>query len=102
MTQRATPRPMLQSERQMLERILEAQSSRARRWKSATGNAVVLWAASMLGMAIVWAALAWLVRRATSFDYGWRSPAAIWIALAGIALCAVIAVTSTVRWVRTW
>jgi hypothetical protein len=93
---------MSSSERDSLAGILAVSASRTRRWKQAAGNALVLLAASLLAFVIVWAAVAWLIRRAIGLDYGWQSSAAIWIVMAGALLCAVFAVISTVRWVKGW
>jgi hypothetical protein len=93
---------MSSAERDFLAGILSASANRLRRWKQAAGNAVVLFAASLLAFVVVWAAVAWLFRRTIGPDYGWESSAAIWVAMAGAALCAVFAVTSTVRWVKSW
>ena len=86
----------------MLERVLKAQASRARRWKLAAGNAVVLWAVSMLGVVIVWLVAAWLLRLAFGWRVGLHSPTAIWVVAFAVPACALIAIRSTIRWVKTW
>lgn len=93
---------MSNAERDVLAGILAVQANRMRRWKEGVANAFVALATSLLAFVLVWAAVAWLIRRAIGLDYGWQSPAAMWIVMFGALLCAVCAVTSTVRWVRSW
>lgn len=98
----ATERPMSSAERNQLAGVLAVSANRTRRWKQMTGNALVLLAASLLAFVIVWALLAWLLHRIPGMDLGWQSPVAIWIAMAGVVVCTIIAVASTLRWVRSW
>src|SRR5262245_5533220 len=93
---------MSRSEREMLERILGAQASRARLWKLAAGNTVVFWAASMLAVVVVWLLAAWLLRLAFDWRVGWGSPAAIWVVAVAVPACGLMAIRSTIRWVKTW
>jgi len=98
----AGARPMSADERGLLQRILEAQSNRRRRWKSAAGNFVVLWAGSLLAAILIWLLVAWLMRFALHWNVGWGTPAAIWVVGLGALGCAVFSAFSTARWVKSW
>jgi hypothetical protein len=93
---------MSETEREFLARIYKLAASSTRRWILAAGNAFVFLAASLLAFVLVWAAVAWVIRRALGRDYGWESPIALWVVLSGVLVCAGAAIISTARWVRSW
>jgi hypothetical protein len=93
-------RPMRDSERGFLEYILKNAATGLKRWKQGAGNALVLWAVSMLGLVLVWLFVAWLVRLIFHVKIGWDSPVAIWVVFLGTPACAFYAVVSSVRWLR--
>lgn len=74
----------------------------AHRLKQGIENALVLWAVSLLGIAVVWAGSAWLVRKLFDLDFGLRSPVGMWIWGIAIPLTALYSVVSSVRWVSGW
>ena len=84
----------------MLGDLLGAQPTTARRWKLAAGNAIVLWAASLLGIVILWLAMAWLAQQVWEVRWGLNSPAMSWLLLMATPLCAVFAIVSSIRWIR--
>lgn len=74
----------------------------ASRWKQGAQNALVLWAASLLGFVVVWLCAAWLARRLAGIDYGLHSAAAPWLLGIATTLCTVYAVGSSVLWLKRW
>lgn len=72
------------------------------RWKQGAESALVFWASSLLGLCVIWLALAWLGQKLFEVDYGLRSPAALWIWSIAIPLCAVLGVVSSIRWLQGW
>jgi hypothetical protein len=93
---------MTAAERECLQRMLRDAPTKLHRWKEGAENALVLWAASMLALVLAWLTLAWLARKLFQFDMGSRSPAALWVIGIGVALCALGAFVSSVRWIRGW
>ncbi|PTT77797.1 hypothetical protein DBR42_24675 [Pelomonas sp. HMWF004] len=71
----------------------------ALRWRRGAGNALVLWAVSLLGFVIVWSAAAWLAYRIAGIDCGLHSAVAPWLLGIATPLCAVYAVGSSVLWI---
>lgn len=94
---------MSAAERTYLEDSLRRSATAWRRWKEGVENAMVLWSVSMLGVFLVWACLAWLARALFHWDIGWsNNPRALWVLAAAALVCAVLAVVSSVRWIRGW
>lgn len=93
---------MSASERDFLKDALNRAPTTRKRFAQGVQNALVVWGASLLAFCLVWALLAWLVRILAHRDFGWHSPAAPWMFAIGIAVCALMAVVSSVRWVRGW
>lgn len=85
-----------------MQDALDNAPTTARRWRDGVENAVVLWATSLLLLVVVWVICAWLVRQSLGVDYGWRSAASPWILGISTVLCALLAVISSVRWVKGW
>jgi len=96
------PRPATEAEQAFLRETLAKAPTTARRWKQGIENALVLWAASLLGVVVIWLGAAWLGRKLLDAEFGWRSPAGLWIWGIAIALTAILAVVSSVRWVSAW
>jgi hypothetical protein len=93
---------MSEVERREIERILRIAPSGTRRLKEGAENALVLWAVSMLGLVLVWSLIAWVARRAFGWQIGWNSSWAIWVISLGASACAVLAIISSVRWLKGW
>ena len=93
-------REMSLDERRFLEDLLKSAPGRLGRIKMGIGNAIVLWAATMLALVLVWLAVAWVVRKLTGTDMGWDGPWALWILSIGGIGCAVYSIISTERWLR--
>lgn len=85
-----------------LKNLLTAHPTVARRWKEGAENALVTSAAALLALVVIWFGLAWLFRVFFSIEFGMRSSAAIWVVGLGAPICAVYAVVSSIRWVRSW
>jgi hypothetical protein len=66
------------------------------------GNAVVLWAASLLAVVAAWLAIGWIVGKAFDMRLGLSSAPTLWLVAVATPLCAIFAVVSSIRWVRTW
>ena len=64
-------------------------------------NALLLWVVLMLGLAIVWLLIAWLIGLVWSLDIGLSSPHGTWVVIAAAPASALYAVWSSVRWVKT-
>ena len=95
-------RKMLSDEREYLENILNVSPSDTKRVIEGIQNALVLWAASLLGIVIVWLIVAWLIGLISNLNLGIKSQYAIWIISVGAILCAVYTTISSIRWVRSW
>lgn len=95
-------RKMLSEEREYLENILNVSPSDTKRVLEGIQNAFVLWAASLLGIVIVWLIVAWLVGLISDLNIGMKSQYAIWIIGIGAFFCAVYAIVSSIKWVRSW
>ena len=93
-----TQRPMTADERAQVEMLLRDAPAL---WKVGLGNAVVLWAVSMLAVVLAWGAIGWIARPALGIQIGWKSSVSWWLLpVAGIG-CAVFAIYSTVQWLRS-
>lgn len=103
MTTRFGERPMSAAERAHLEESLRRAATGLRRWKEGAENTLVLWSASMLLLFLVWAGLAWLARTLFHWDIGWRNnPSALGVLAIAALASAVLAVVSSVRWIKGW
>ena len=80
------------------DEIFRSAGARPTRWRQGAENALVLWAASMLLLVLVWLSIAWLARLIFDIHFGLNNPAAIWVVALGTPACAVYAVISSVRW----
>lgn len=89
------------SETAYLRSTLQKASTTAMRWRQCAVNALVLWAASLLGVVLIWIGIAWVVRQTAAIDFGFRSVHAAWILGASSVVCALYAVASSVRWTRS-
>ena len=98
MNETSNQRAMSEDERAFLQKLLR---DAPLRWKSGLGNAIVLWATSLLIVVLGWSAVAWLGRVAFELDLGWRTSAGQWVLVAGAAACAGYAIYSTIRWLRS-
>jgi hypothetical protein len=102
MLTRINQRTATQGERSALEKLLAAAPTATTRLKRGAGNAFLLWATSLLCVVVIWFAIAWLVGKVWVVDLGMRSPVALWVVGVAMPGCAVFAVISSIRWVRTW
>lgn len=90
------------AERAALEKLLASAPTAATRLKQGAGNALVLWAASLLGILVVWLVLGWVAGKVLGVSLGLRSTATLWVVGLATPTCAVFAVISSARWVRNW
>lgn len=102
MTSRITKRPMSEPEREFLTRNLKSAATGGSRWRRGGENALVLWAMSMLLFVFGWKLIAWVARVTLHVEFGWSSSAVVWIALFGAVACALVAVVSSVRAIKSW
>ena len=102
MSSHVLQREATEAERAALQLLLGNAATPFRRWKIGAGNAIVMFAASLLGVVIVWMVLAWLAGKLFNVEYGLNSPVAIWVLGVAIPLCAGYAIVSSVGWIRTW
>jgi hypothetical protein len=102
MSSRVTKRPMSEQEREFVTRTLKSAATGDTRWIRGSENALLLWAMSMLLFVFAWKLIAWLAGAALHVEIGWSSPAAVWITGFGALACALVAVVSSVRWIKTW
>jgi hypothetical protein len=93
-------RPATDSEKELLVAMLRNAPSRAQRCRQGVENALVLWAASLLALVVVWLVAAWVGRHAFDMEFGLRSDAAVWVLGIAAPVSAVHAVFSSVRWLR--
>jgi hypothetical protein len=87
-------------EQARLQGLLDQAPSTARRWRLGAESALVGWAASLLGIVVVWLGTAWLARKLLGVDYGLHSATALWVVGIAAPLCAALAVRGSVRWVK--
>lgn len=101
MTLRVTHRPATEDEHRTMRRLLATAPGAGARFKEGFENAVVLFGACMLAAVLGWLALGWLA--GALFDRGWNlaDPATLWFAAIATALCAIHAIVSSLRWVRS-
>lgn len=102
MPSRVIQRVATSAELAFLKRTLRDAPTNARRWKQGAENALVLWAVSLLGLVVTWLASAWVVCKLFSVDFGFHSPAAVWVLGIGTPICAFYAGMSSTRWIRSW
>jgi len=95
-------REITASEHEYLEELLASMPTTTMRLLEGAQNALVLWAASMFGIVILWLFVAWGIRLVFDADYGWGSFLAMWVYIIGGSLCAVYALVSSVNWIRSW
>src|SRR5437763_11138033 len=95
-------RPARPDELAALQKLLAEAPTAVTRLKRGVGNALLLWAVSLLAVLAAWLALGWIAGKAFDIDLGLRSTATL--ALVGVAapLCAIVAALSSVRWIRAW
>src|ERR1700749_3159627 len=91
-------RAMTEDERAFLQRLLRDAPPR---WKSGLGNAVVLWATSLLLFVLGWSAVGWIGRIAFDLELDWETSIGRWMLVAGVLSCACYAIYSTIRWLRS-
>ncbi|WP_220183834.1 hypothetical protein [Marinobacterium marinum] len=93
---------MTDKERKFLVELLACTPSKFKRWMEGAQNALVLWAASMLGMVLGWLILAWLIHLLVNLEVGMRSPYALGVVSLLAPVCGLYAICSSVQWVRNW
>lgn len=102
MKARIVEREMTDEERKFLTNLLKSSPSNFMRWMQGVQNALVLWAASLLGLILIWLCLAWLVHLVVNLDIGIKSQYAMWVVSFSAPLCALYAIYASVKWVRAW
>lgn len=100
MLDHAQTRPLTAAERTHLERAARSAGGPLRRWRLAAVNALVVWAASLLLVFVLWLSVSWPARVMGGRDIGLQSPLAPWIVGIGVPLCTLYALYATVRWLR--
>jgi hypothetical protein len=95
-------REMTDKEQQFLADLLQRSPSNVKRWMEGAQNALVLWAAGLLGLVLLWLLLAWLIKLIVHVDFGLKSQYAIWIVSFFAAICGTYAIYSSVKWVKGW
>jgi len=96
-------RPMSAAERAYLEDSLRKSATSLKRWREGAENALVFWSVSMLLLCLAWVGLAWLARTLVHWDIGWsNNPSAFEVLAVAALACAVLAVVSSVRWIKGW
>ena len=102
MPNRVVNRDATAAETAYLEQLLVEAPTTSRHWKQGAENALVLWAASLLGLVAIWLGLAWLARTFFTIEFGLRSEAAVWFFGIAVPVCLIYAVISSARWIRGW
>jgi hypothetical protein len=82
-------------------KLLSSAPTTAARLREGFENAFVLWATSLLALIAVWLLLGWLAGKVWDVHLGLRSTATLWVMAVATPACAALAVTSSVKWVRT-
>jgi hypothetical protein len=98
----ATQRTATPEEAATLRGLLASAPSQVARLRAGAGNAVVFWAASMLAIAVLWLVGGWLAGKMFGSGFGLRSPETVWVLGVAAPVCALLAVASSVKWVRRW
>lgn len=95
-------RKLTESEREYLEDLLSRLSTGRRRTKEAVENFFVMLAVITLVGVLIWAGIAWAVKKLANIEIGWSSEYAIPVVLSVLTASALYAVYSTSRWMKTW
>jgi len=95
-------REMSETEREYLINLLSNMPSDFKRVREGVENVIVMWAASLLFVVVIWLALSWLIKILTSVDIGLSSQLAIWVVGIGGVICGVFAIGSSIKWIRGW
>jgi hypothetical protein len=95
-------RPISDAEREKLKEFLKRIPTSSKRFGMAVANALVMWAVSILIFVMSWKLLAWLIRALLHRDFGWNSPVAFWLLCLALPVCLLLAIVSTVRWIKRW
>jgi hypothetical protein len=64
------------------------------------GNAVVFWAFIMLATVVLWLVGGWFAGKMFGSGFNLRSPETAWVLGIATPICAVLAIASSVKWVR--
>lgn len=72
------------------------------RFKRGAGNAFLLWAVNMLAVVVAWLALGWVIGKAFNLSLGLHSSTTAWVLAVAAPICAVFALLSSIKWVRSW
>ncbi|OGB09842.1 MAG: hypothetical protein A3E23_07080 [Burkholderiales bacterium RIFCSPHIGHO2_12_FULL_65_48] len=94
-------RPATPEEQAAIGKLFSSAPTAATRLKQGIENAFVLWATSLLALVVVWLLLGWLASKVWDVHLGLRSTATLWVMALATPACAVLAVRSSVKWVRT-
>lgn len=102
MPTRVIQRPATPSELEFLTDLQRNSPTTGRRWRLGILNALLVWAGSMLGIVVIWLAVAWVSRRTGNAEFGLSSPVAWWVVAIATPLSAIYATVSSVRWAKGW
>ena len=95
-------RPATLDERQAIEKVLACAPTLADRLKRGVVNTLVLWAASLLAVVVVWLALGWIAGKILGVNLGLHSAATLWVVRIALPACAIVAAIFSIKWVRGW
>ncbi|NZA27695.1 hypothetical protein H0E84_15040 [Luteimonas sp. SJ-92] len=94
---KATP-----DEVESLRKLLTEAPNTLKRLMRGAGNALVLWAASLLFVVVAWLVVGWVLGKAFNLNLGLQSSTTVWLVAVATPVCAGIALLSSIRWVRSW
>jgi len=94
-------RPATPEEQAAIRKLFSSAPTTAARLKQGIENAFVLWATSLLALVVVWLLLGWLAGKVWNVHLGLRSTETLWVMALATPACAVFAVASSIKWVRT-
>lgn len=95
-------REFTDDEKEFLVNLLENSPSDFQRLKEICQNFLVIWAASLLGLVLVWVVLIWLVNFVVAFDYGFKSDHSSKILIFLSLITGLYSLFSTIKWAKNW
>ena len=96
------PRSATPEELESLRKRLAGAPDLIKRLRRGATNAFVLWAAGLLAVAVGWLALGWVLGKVLNLNLGMHSSTTGWVVAVATPLCAVLALLSSIKWVRSW
>ncbi|WP_019614078.1 hypothetical protein [Psychromonas ossibalaenae] len=102
MSETAVTRKMNASESEFINSLLQSMPSGRRRLLKAALNTAVFWLLSMLAFGLLWLVLTWAVGLFSTLEIGLNSGYGLWIKYSGVFICAVYALSVTLKWLQQW